>query len=142
MQKLLVLFFLILASCSPQKRFNRLIKKNPELIETKVITRIDTVKIHVPKIQHDTFLLDHYLNDTVYIEKERLKVKLWRVSDTIRINAECDSVTLTEYREVKIPVKYYEKTTFWDKIKGYLYFLLILCVIFAAYKAAKRFKIW
>jgi hypothetical protein len=94
--------------------------------------------VFVPKIEHDTAFLDKHLHDTVEIVKERLKVKIWRKFDTIHVQGECDSITVTKIREVKIPVKYYEKTTFWDKLKGYLIFFIILCALIYAYKRFKK----
>jgi len=107
--------FVLLASCSPQKRFTRLITKHPELIETDTIVRYDTVRVIVPKVEHDTSFMVKELYDTVYIEKDRLRVKLWRVHDTVEVNARCETDTVTMIREVKVPVKYYEKSTWWEK---------------------------
>lgn len=118
---------MFLASCSPQRRFNRLIKKHPELIQTDTITRIDTVVVTVPRVQHDTSFIETALHDTVYIEKDRLSVKLWKVYDTIHVDAECDTVTVTEYIETKIPVKYYENK------KSNLWIIILLIVLFATY---------
>ena len=56
-------------SCAPVKRFNRLIKKHPHLIQTDTIIKKDTVRILVPKIKHDTAFLGVHLYDTVTIIK-------------------------------------------------------------------------
>lgn len=116
-----------LASCSPQRRFTRLIKKHPELIQTDTIVRIDTVKVLVPKIEHDTAFIESMLYDTVRIEKERLRIKIWKEYDTIHVQGVCDTLTITEYIETKVPVHYYEKS------KNYVWIVILMVVIFIAY---------
>lgn len=128
-----LIFITALVSCSPQRRFTRLIEKHPELIHTDTIIRIDTVKVVVPKVEKDTAFLEKYLRDTVVIEKERLKVKLWKVYDTIKVQAECAADTIEVVREVEIPVHYYEKEkSFWQKlgesIKNLMWLLFLIAV--------------
>ena len=131
MYRILLLAFLLLA-CSPQRRFTRLIEKHPDLIQTDTITRLDTVNIFVPKISHDTSFLESHLYDTITIVKDRLKIKMWRDYDTIRVQGECDSITVTEIREVKIPVHYYEKKKFnW-------WLLLLIPIVLLILREIKR----
>ena len=77
---------LLLASCSPQKRLHRLVSKHPEL------SRVDTIKIQdtviVPSIKTDTVFSSSLLKDTVTITKEKLKIKLIEINDTIYLDAE------------------------------------------------------
>ena len=75
MKFLAALFIFILVSCTPQRRFTRLITKHPELLQTDTIIRHDTIRVTVPKIEHDTAFLESFLHDTVVIEKERLKIE-------------------------------------------------------------------
>ena len=64
-------------ACSPKNRFTRLIEKHPELITTDSITIHDTVRVVVPEVKVDTVVKVNDLLDTIYIEKEQLKVKVW-----------------------------------------------------------------
>lgn len=130
MRKIIItaLIGFVLVSCSPQKRFTRLIKKHPELIQTDTFIRIDTVKVIVPRIEHDTAFIESLLYDTVRIEKERLKIKVWKQYDTIHVQGECDTLTITEYIETKVPVKYYEK-----KSNKCFWIILLLIGVFASY---------
>jgi len=66
--------------------------------DTTFVKTIDT--FIVKKITKDTFFSVNF--DTVFISKDRLKVKLIRVNDTIRVNAECsgDTVYVTKYQPV------------------------------------------
>ena len=138
-KKIIVLIVLgVLVACSPTHRFNRLINKYPYLITQDTVKQIDTVVISVPKvkvdsvIQIDSFLID--LHDTIIIEKERLKIELFRVKDSIIVNGNCDTVYLEKIIERKIPVKYYEKFNKWSVkniavlVLGGLFFLMLLFV--------------
>lgn len=125
---LCLLFFV---SCSPAYRFNRLVKKHPELITTDTITQIDTMRLEIPKTQVDTVFLTNQLRDTIIIEKERLKVKMYTVHDSIYVDAKCDTVYVEKIVERKIPVKYYEKKVHWfDQVKTWIKWFFIIFFIF------------
>lgn len=130
---LLVLVGLIV-SCSPVKRFNRLIDRHPYLIQTDTVVRYDTVEVIVPEVKHDTSFIDKTLYDTVFIDKERLKIKLWKVVDTLYVEGECETDTVTVVREVKIPVKYYESSKWWNKIPWWVYLSLFITLGYLIYK--------
>lgn len=57
-----ILLFLTLLSCSPVKRFNRLIERHPELITSDTVTLVDTFRVVVPEVKVDTttFSADAY----------------------------------------------------------------------------------
>jgi len=145
-----IAFFLslvLLASCSPIKRHARLVKKYPFVHKTDTVVLVDTLSIIVPKIQHDTvMLLDSFiiaLKDTITIEKDKLKVQIHQVHDSIYIDAKCDTVYLDKVIEVKVPVKYYEscdELTFKDYLKYGGISLLILVLILSLDKIIKLFK--
>ncbi len=128
----------VLASCSPVKRFNRLVEKYPHLIQTDTIVRYDTVEVIVPEVKHDTSFVDRELHDTVYVEKERLKIKLWQVKDTVYVKGKCETDTVTVIREVEIPVHYYETGKWWHKIPWWIYLLAIGGLAYWVYR--KFFK--
>lgn len=143
-----LIFILIVISCTPQRRFDRLVKKYPYLLtsDTLVIrdTIRDTVRITIPEVQVDTVVKIKELYDTITIEKDRLKVKVWRVKDKVYINGKCDTVYIEKpierivYR--KIPVKYYEKTP-WYKIllNNILGILLILLLVYITYRIIRNY---
>lgn len=67
------------------------------------------------------------VSDTFYIEKERLKIKLTRLYDTIKINAECKADTI--HSTIKVP---YEKIVVKPVSSGGLelkYILLLLALL-------------
>ena len=129
-----ILLILLITSCTPQRRFMRLIDKYPHLLTTDTITIHDTVRVEVPKIVHDTIINEHFFTeitrDTLILQKERLTIKIFH--DTIRnnvfIQGICDTITIEKIIERKIPIRYYEKTPLWKKI---LNWLIIAVIIYA-----------
>jgi hypothetical protein len=129
-----------LIACSPTQRFSRLVTKYPYLLQKDTITQIDTLLIQVPEvkvdsiIQIDSFIVD--LHDTIIIEKERLKIELYRVNDSIIINGNCDTIYIDKIIERKIPVKVYVKPSKQMSLKnwallfvGLIILLLLLIVV-------------
>lgn len=144
--KYLIPTIFILIACTPQRRFDRLVKKYPYLLtsDTLVVrdTIRDTIRIVVPEVQIDTIVNIKELYDTVTIEKDRIKVKVWRVKDKVYINGKCDTIYIEKpierivYR--KIPIKIYEKTPWYKTLlNNILGILLILLVIYTIYKFIK-----
>lgn len=146
--KYLIIFLLVLTACTPQRRFDRLVKKYPYLLTSDTLivkdTIRDTIRIVIPDVQVDTVVNIKELYDTIAIEKDRLKVQVWRVKDKVYINGKCDTVYIEKpierivYR--KIPVKYYEKTP-WYKIllNNVLGILLILLVVYITYRIMRKY---
>ena len=109
------LIFIFLASCSPQKRFTKLIEKHPYLLTSDTVKITDTIRVNIPSVRVDTIVKINQLTDTIRIEKEHFNVKVWRVRDSVFITGGCDTIRVEKIIERKIPVKYYEKSkpSFW-----------------------------
>jgi hypothetical protein len=138
MKYLIPLFFLIIA-CSPKDRFTRLIEKHPELLTVDSVTIHDTIRVVVPEVKVDTVVKVNDLLDTIYIEKEQLKVKVWMKGDDVFIEGKCDTVYVDKIIERKIPVKYYEKTPEWKMLlNNTLPFLIIFAILYFVYRFIKR----
>ena len=134
-----LLIALLIASCSPKDRFTRLIEKHPELLTVDSVTIHDTVRVVVPEVKVDTFVKVEALLDTVYLEKEQLKVKVWMKGDQVFIEGKCDTVYIDKIIERKIPVKYYEKTPWWKKLlNNTLPFFIIFAIVYFVYRFIKR----
>jgi hypothetical protein len=130
---------MIASSCSVEKRFNRLIRKNPHLLRPDTTIVHDTVEVIVPRVEHDTTFLEKELHDTVYIEKERLKIKLWKVTDSVYVEGACESDTIQVVREVKVPVYYYkDPNRWWHNIPWWVYLLAIAGVLYYLYKKFRK----
>ena len=141
--KYLLIALVILTSCSPVKRFTRLIEKYPYLLTSDTVTIHDTISIYIPKVETDTVVTIQQLIDTVTIEKERLSVKTWYVpkEKKVYIEGKCDPVYITKVVEKRIPVKYYEKYPWWKKLlNNLLAFLIIFVVLYILYRAYKFFR--
>ena len=98
---------LLLFSCSPAKRLDRLVSRHPELKQADTITIRDT--LISPGIRADTTLHLDQLYDTVVLEKERLQVKLHRTTDTLWVEGTCRPDTLIV--EKQIPIEKIELVT-------------------------------
>ena len=140
--KHLAIILLLLTSCSPTKRFNRLIEKYPYLITSDTITVRDTITLYIPEVHTDTVVTLKELIDTVTITEERVTVKAWYVpkEKKVYIQGKCDPVYITKIFERKIPVKYYEKYPFWKKLlNNLLAFLIIFVIIYIGYRILKLY---
>jgi hypothetical protein len=71
----------------------------------------------------------------VRITKDRLKIEMYTVHDSIYVNGECDTITVEKIIERKIPVKYYETTpTGWKWFKWILIGTFVLALLFVLSK--------
>jgi hypothetical protein len=146
MKYILPLLFLVIA-CTPQRRFDRLVRKYPYLLtsDTLVVrdTIRDTIRITIPEVKVDTVVSIKELYDTIILTKDRIKVKVWRVKDKVYISGKCDTVYIEKpienvvYR--KIPVKYYQKTP-WYKVllNNIIGILLTLLVVYITYRIIRK----
>jgi hypothetical protein len=145
MKYIIPLLFLILA-CTPQRRFDRLVKKHPYLLTSDTLivkdTIRDTIRITIPEVEIDTVVDAYKLYDTITLYKDRIKVKVWRVKDKVYISGKCDTIYIEKpiervvYR--KIPIKIYEKTPWYKTLlNNIIGILLILLVIYVTYRIIK-----
>jgi len=136
---LIILTALTMIACSPKARFTRLIEKHPELLTVDSVTIHDTIRVVVPEVKVDTVVKVNDLLDTIFLEKEQLKVKVWMKGDQVFIEGKCDTVYVDKIIERKIPVKYYEKTPWWKKLlNNLLPILIIFAILYFVYRFIKR----
>jgi hypothetical protein len=131
--------FLTITSCSPVKRFNRLIERHPELITSDTVTLVDTIRVVIPEVKVDTVVSVQSLLDTVYLEQEQLKVKVWMKGDQVFIQGKCDTVYVDKIIERKIPVKYYQKEITFSDVMKYIYksiwiLFAVLLIVYILYR--------
>lgn len=140
--KYLLPFLLLLVSCSPVKRFTRLIEKYPYLLTQDTLIVHDTINLYIPEVHTDTVVTIKELTDTITITKDRVTIKAWYVpkEKKVYIQGKCDPVYITKIVERKIPVKYYEKYPWWKKLlNNVLAFLIIFVIIYIAYRLFKMY---
>lgn len=137
----LLCILLLIYSCSPQTRFDRLIEKHPYLIDTDTVIVHDTVIVESPGVNADTVVEYIELHDTVFLEKEQLKVKVYIDREKkVYIEGECDTVLIQKIIERKVPVKYYEKKPFYVKVLNFsVVILLTLLVLYIVYRFVRKY---
>ena len=133
-----VLAVILLVSCTPQKRMNRLIKKFPHLTETKIdtIRLIDTFVVQ----QYDTTLINNFTARDCVIVINNNRVSLAYQYDTIT-NEIIHTIKLpndTIYKEKIIPIEVekvvYKEISWWEKYQSLIYIGLALFVLSIIYK--------
>jgi hypothetical protein len=133
-----LIFITLLLSCSPIKRHARIVKKFPYVHTTDSIRLIDTIKLTTNNVTTDTVVNYQSLLDTVFLNKENLKVKIYTVLDSVYIFGECDTVFLEKIIERKIPVKYYQtKNSINLTLLSWVIFLSLIIVLYAWFNQRK-----
>lgn len=140
------LFILVLAaiSCTPQRRFIRLVEKHPYLLTTDSIQLVDTVRVVVPEVKVDTVVKVDRLHDTITIQKDQLTVRVWMKGDSVYVQGESDTIIVDRIINRTIHVKYYAKQEKGFVWKFFLmgvsitFFLLFLVYLVYKYYLNKR----
>ena len=130
---LIVFFF----ACSPIARHDRLVRKYPFVHTTDSVTLIDTIFIKTNAVYYDTVVKDNLLFDTIILEKENLKVEVFRVKDSVYINGKCDTIFIDKVVERTIPVRYYKEK---NKINLTLLIWLISLVLLIIFYVLNKLK--
>lgn len=90
-----------------QKHMRKAKMKDPD------ISFVDTVYVktfvEIPKVKTDTVF--HVDTDTIEVEKERLKIRYIRTTDSVYLSGECDSI----YIEKEVPVTV-EETVYIERL--------------------------
>ena len=111
----------LLSSCSAQWHLKRAIKKDPTIVRQDTAVVVDTV-VTPPVTLTDTITLAQ--RDTITLVKDRLKVKIVRSSDTIRVDAVCESDTIVSIVEVPYDkIIYVEQKTLLQKIQELAFYI-------------------
>jgi hypothetical protein len=121
---LLLLFIVLLSSCSANWHIKQAIKKDPSILQRDTVTVRDTLVRQT--ISTDTLIVSK-VSDTITIEKDRLRIKILRSFDTLRVDGVCIGDTI--YFEKKIPI---EKIVYKPKQWYERYWWVLLLIIGAA----------
>jgi hypothetical protein len=126
-------------ACSPKTRFTRLVTKHPELLTQDSVVLVDTVRVVIPEVRVDTVVKVNDLLDTIFLEQEQLKVKVWMKGDQVFIEGKCDTVFVDKIIERKVPIRYYEKTAKWKLLlNNLLPILIIFAIVYFVYRFIRR----
>lgn len=129
-------FFLIilLISCTPQKRLNRLIEKHPTLVQLDTIIIRDTVIVE--SYAHDTTTIFQFHDSTTVINNEKVILKYFYDTLTREIHHEytCLGDTIIQEKIVQVEKVVYKELSWWEKYQTLIYILLGLFVALIIYK--------
>lgn len=106
---------LCIASCGPLKP------------EVSTIVMHDT--IYTDRVVADTIVVTQP-QDTIVMEKERLRVRVVRINDTLRIEGECEADTIYRTTTIEVPVKVVESRWPWWA-RPVLWAVCVLAFIYA-----------
>ncbi len=95
------LLLLLLASCTPQKRLDRLIRRHPELVRVDSVKIIDTVITQEVSVDTMQVMNTH---DTFIVNRDRLTVQVIRNQDSIYVFGKCAADTVVIERNVPVKV--------------------------------------
>lgn len=96
-----LVILLLLASCTPQKRLDRLIRRHPELVRVDSVKIVDTVITRDVSIDTMRVMNTH---DTFIVNRDRLTVQVIRHQDSIYVFGKCASDTVIIERNVPVKV--------------------------------------
>ena len=122
----LVPIILLLSSCSAEWHLSRAIKKNPELLATKMMTVTDTV-VTEPIVVKDTVIVSQV--DTIELIKDKFHLKIVRSYDTLMIEGGCDADTI--FKTIEVPVKqvvYKAEEKWYQKIYRYTFLMVLIAI--------------
>ena len=117
---------LLLSSCSAQWHLKKAVAKDPMILQKDTMVVVDTLVVPSVGIT-DTVILEQH--DTIRLVKDRLKVEIVKVNDTITIDAICDSDTIVSIVEVPYDkIVYVEKEKPIQIIQRWMAYLLLVVV--------------
>ncbi len=118
--------------CQKQKASEKiyvLTKKFPELLQpTDTIRLSDTIFLN--NVSVDTSFVLGQVNDTIIVERDKIKIKYVRRDSLIYLTGECDADTVFITREIPIQQVVAEKPPFWTTIKDWAWIAIGLLVGF------------
>ena len=117
----------LLSSCSAQWHLKRAVKKDPTLLKTDTIAIVDTV-VTPPVTLTDTVITR--AQDTVVVQKDKLKVQVVRSYDTIMVDAVCESDTIVQIVEVPVPSIVMKDSDRWyNKVYKFSFYVLLILLL-------------
>ena len=118
--------------CQKQKASEKiyvLTKKFPELLQpTDTIRLSDTIFLN--NVSVDTSFVFGNVNDTIIVERDKIKIKYVRRDSVIYLTGECEADTVFITHEVPIKQIIAEKPPFWNKFKDWAWIVIGLLVGF------------
>lgn len=152
---ILILLAILFTSCNPfttkelrrknraNRKLEKVVSKYPELLKKDTASVVyDTLIITKPS-KLDTILSFNF--DTITLEKDKLRLKLIRTTDTLIVNAECLPDTIRIETVVEVPFNKVQSVelTIYEKIvngfKPFFWWFIFIIVVVIAYKSVSKF---
>lgn len=151
----IILSLLILTGCNPfltkelrrknkcNRKLKRVVDKCPELLKQDTAVYVHDTTIITANSKADTIVSLNF--DTITLEKDKLRLKLIKTTDTLIINAEClpDTIRIKEY--IKVPfekVQPIELTTYEKIVNGFkpfFWWIVFIIIAIILYKSVVKF---
>jgi hypothetical protein len=126
----------LLSSCSAQWHLKRAVKKDPTLLKTDTIAIVDTI-VTPPVTLTDTVITR--TQDTVIVQKDKLKVQVVRSYDTIMVDAVCESDTIVQIVEVPVPsVVMRDSDRWYNKVYKFSFYVLLILLLLLYFLRVNR----
>lgn len=125
-----------LSSCSADWHIKKAIAKDPTILNVPEVHVVDTTII-IREISTDGTFVSLPI-DTITIEKERLRIEIKRIHDTLIVQGQCKADTIRVVELVELPpvIKYAPRPK-WQKMLGWL--LLGLAILKVGQRLLDRF---
>jgi len=121
-----IIIIILLISCTPQKRLNRLVRNHPYLSKIDTIKIVDT--IIVPNYEYDTIETVTYHDTTIIVNNEKIEARYYY--DTLRKEIwheiTCKNDTIIKDRYIPFETVTIQEQTLWEKYGS----LVIIGLIF------------
>ena len=140
---LLIPLAMVVASCGADWHLKRAIAIDPTLVRAQPV-RFDTIVVTKERKLTDTIVMHDV--DTITIENDRVRVRLVRSYDTLRVEGTClpDTIRIDVIRE--IPQVVQRRTIFGrarDRVAAWVSFVaLVFTIVFAVFKYRDDRRRW
>lgn len=128
---------IIFSSCSAQFYLKRAIAKDPTIVQDTIV-QWDTTIVNEGEVLRDTIVMQRI--DTIKVVKDGVRVELRRFYDTIEVDVECPTDTITITKEVPIEQKVVVEETNGVGLGAVLGIVLVLVVMKLTASIAKKIE--
>ena len=113
---------------------NRLITKNPNLVQLDTIRVVDT--FIVESYKHDTTTIIKFNDSTTIINNEKVILKYFYDTLTREIHHEyiCIGDTIIQEKIIQVEKVIYKELSFWEQYQTLIYILIALFILLVLYK--------
>ena len=123
-----IIIIILLISCTPQKRLNRLVRNHPYLSKIDTIKIVDTIV--VPNYEYDTIETVTYHDTTIIVNNDRIEARYY--FDTLRQEIwheiTCKNDTIIKDRLIPYEKVTVQELTFWEKYGSMVIFGILILI--------------